>query len=792
MNGLKKFFRSIFCGRATDKKYLEPVINHLPDAFIIIDRSGIVTSINKACCNLLGYDESEIIGQSASLFFVDTNAPEQEQNEIYLGKILDKLVVRGFVNNLEVIFLTKSKKKIPVMFNGVVLRDKKNNITGVLGLARDIREIKRNMGKIRVLQKISFLTLDDRDISVMMRDIGNYIKEFFEVERATYYVVKDGYLKSVYASDYNEKITLKIPQGIAGYSAGIKESYYTNDAPADPHFYPQIDAQSGYKTKNILVCPVLEKDGIIGLVELINKDDDFTEQDKKDLEEIVNLAKFVISDRQNKIKLKELAKFPDENPNMVIRATSEGKILYFNPASEHFMKFFSCNVDGYLPDKLRKVVIESAKDLADKKLEINCCADKIYFFTIKHITSENYVNLYGSDVTERKLAEEELKKNYEIQNIINFILHLQVEGFSLQNILEEALKKILSLKWLSFETKGAIFLTSDDGKKLVLKVQSCSSEFLCTKCKEVKFGECMCGLAAISGKIEFSSCLDERHTIRYEGIAEHGHYCVPIISNGKTLGVINTYLEQGHLRNKKEEECLFAMADILAGIIERKKSEQEKENLYLQLLKSDRLASVGELASGLAHEIGNPLQTVLGNADLLLMDNEKSEELKAIKDAALHARTIIKNLLDFSRQGEMIFVKEDIHSLIDKTILLYGKQLELKNIKVIRKYQTDLPKITVSPSHIEQVFLNIITNAQKSMPKGGTLTITTNVAANVNSQTVDLHQPLQNYIEISFKDTGIGIPKENLLRLFEPFFTTKKDGTGLGLSVSYGIVKQHG
>ncbi|MFA5780412.1 MAG: ATP-binding protein [Elusimicrobiota bacterium] len=710
MNGVKKIFHRIFCGQETDKKYLEPVINHLLDAFIIIDHRGIVTSVNKACCNLLGYDESEIIGQSASLFFVDINAPEQGQNEIYLGKILDRLVLKGYVNNLEVIFLTKSKKKIPMMFNGVVLRDKKNNITGVLGLARDIREIKRNMGKIRVLQKISLLTLKEKDISVMMKDIGNYIKEFFEVERATYYMVDNGYLKSVYASDYQEKITLKIPEGIAGYSIDIKKSYYTNDAYADPHFYPLIDKQSGYKTKNILVCPVLEKYEVIGLVELINKDEDFTEQDKNDLEEMVNLARFVIFNRQKDIKLKE-------------------------------------------------------------------------------------------DITKRKEAEEEQKKNYEIQSTINFMLHLQMEGFSLQNILEETLKKILSIKWLTFENKGVIFLISEDGKKLVLAAQSCLSEYVCTRCKEVKFGECMCGRAALLQTVEFSDYLDERHTVKYEGITEHGHYCVPIISNGKTLGVINTYLKQGHIRNKKEEDFLSAMADILAGIIERKKIEQEKENLYLQVLKSARLASIGELASGLAHEIGNPLQTILGNAELLLMDAQ-SEELLAIKDASLHCKEIIKGLLDFSRQREMNFIPEDINKLLEKTLSLYGKQLELGKIKVVKNYGK-LPKITVSPSHTEQVFLNLITNTQKAMPKGGTLTISTSVVAELAPKGTPfgrsaISQPRlktieePDFIEISFKDTGIGIPKENLSRLFEPFFTTRKDGSGLGLSVSYGIVKQHG
>lgn len=308
MKLLKKIFHCFFYGEETNRKSLEPIINHLPDTFVIIDRRGMVTSVNKACCELLGYSESEIIGQSASLFFVDSNASEEIQNEIYLGKILDRLVIKGYVNNQEVIFLTKSKKKIPVMFNGVVLRDDNNIITGVLGLARDIREMKRNTDKIMVLQKISVLTLDDRDISVMIKDIGNYIKKFFDVERVTYYAVGEGCLKSVYASDCGEKIVLKISEGIAGYSVGIKKSYYTNDAYSDEHFYSQIDAKSGYKTKNILVCPVLEKDNVIGAVELINKTEDFTEQDRNDLEEMVNLAKFVIFDRQKKEQLERFNK----------------------------------------------------------------------------------------------------------------------------------------------------------------------------------------------------------------------------------------------------------------------------------------------------------------------------------------------------------------------------------------------------------------------------------------------------------------------------------------------------
>ncbi|MBN1384347.1 MAG: response regulator [Elusimicrobia bacterium] len=219
------------------------------------------------------------------------------------------------------------------------------------------------------------------------------------------------------------------------------------------------------------------------------------------------------------------------------------------------------------------------------------------------------------------------------------------------------------------------------------------------------------------------------------------------------------------------------------GVVCVVRDMREIRELQLQIFQQERLASVGELAAGLAHEVGNPLQTILGNAELILMNN-KFEEARAIKKAVLYCKRIIENLLDFSRQKEINFINDDINDLIEKTLSLYGKQLEIQKIKIVKHY-ADLPTLLLSSSHMEQVFLNLITNAQKAMPEGGTLTISTRVKRSAsNAQKGD-------FVEISFKDTGMGITKKNLNVIFEPFFTTYKRGTGLGLSVSYGIVKQH-
>jgi len=224
------------------------------------------------------------------------------------------------------------------------------------------------------------------------------------------------------------------------------------------------------------------------------------------------------------------------------------------------------------------------------------------------------------------------------------------------------------------------------------------------------------------------------------------------------------------------KEGIF-ITSLVRDITERIKTEKEREELYAQLIQSSKLATIGELAAGLAHEIGNPLQTILGNTDLLLLD-KKFDELISIKNAALHARQIIENLINISRERNFNFVLADINDIIDNVLSFYGKQLENKKIRLIKKYEK-LQHIYVSCVHIQQVFINIITNAVQSMPEGGTLSITTK---KVDDMT----------ISVSLKDTGVGILRENFDKIFKPFYTTRKDGAGLGLSISYEIVKQHG
>ncbi|MCK9362548.1 MAG: EAL domain-containing protein [Syntrophales bacterium] len=161
------------------------------------------------------------------------------------------------------------------------------------------------------------------------------------------------------------------------------------------------------------------------------------------------------------------------------------------------------------------------------------------------------------------------------ETLINTLLSISLLDIHLEEQLAKMLETIISISWLKVEAKGCIFLVKEKSDVLVMVVQKGLSPLLATTCAEVPFGRCICGRAALKGEIEFVKNVDERHENLFGSVSPHGHYCVPIKFHGKVLGVLNLYLRAGHRRDKREEEFLKAITDVVAGIIERKRAEEE-------------------------------------------------------------------------------------------------------------------------------------------------------------------------------------------------------------------------
>jgi signal transduction histidine kinase/iron only hydrogenase large subunit-like protein len=234
------------------------------------------------------------------------------------------------------------------------------------------------------------------------------------------------------------------------------------------------------------------------------------------------------------------------------------------------------------------------------------------------------------------------------------------------------------------------------------------------------------------------------------------------------------------------EMCLPYLIDKLERTItELNDSRRNLLEAEAQLMQSEKLASMGQLAAGVAHEINNPLGTVLIYAHMLLknlpVSDPRREDLLMITREADRCRNIVRGLLDFSRQSKLRDQLADVNDLIRETFEPLSRQESFAKIDLKTDLQADLPRTLLDPEQMRQAFINILENAMEAMPNGGRLEVGTSLTADGKG------------IAVRFADTGAGIPEENLERIFDPFFTTKQigKGTGLGLAIVYGIVKMH-
>ena len=234
----------------------------------------------------------------------------------------------------------------------------------------------------------------------------------------------------------------------------------------------------------------------------------------------------------------------------------------------------------------------------------------------------------------------------------------------------------------------------------------------------------------------------------------------------------------------EEHALLKTISHHLALAIEKKEALDNKDEMENQLRHSDRLAKIGQLTAGVAHELNEPLGNILGFAQLSSKSADLPEQvhsdLNNIIKAALHAREIIKKLMFFSRQTPPRESRVNLNRLIEDGIYLFESRCAKNGIIVKKKLCPDLPTIKADLSQLQQVFTNLIVNALQAMPEEGKLSIETSFE--------------EGFVYLLVRDSGIGMTPETLKQIFLPFFTTKdiKQGTGLGLSVVHGIVKSHG
>ena len=253
------------------------------------------------------------------------------------------------------------------------------------------------------------------------------------------------------------------------------------------------------------------------------------------------------------------------------------------------------------------------------------------------------------------------------------------------------------------------------------------------------------------------------------------------VSSTDELGYLASSFNTMTSELAKAHEELRGWGENLEQKVEQR--TRELKTMQGQLIQTEKMAAIGKLAAGVAHEINNPLTGILTNSSLMLQDlpieSPMREDLQTIVNETLRCRKIVKGLLDFARQTKPQKQALGLNQVVEDILALVRNQASFRNITVETHLAPNLPTLMADGDQMRQVILNVILNAADAMPQGGTLTITSQLRE--GTRTVD----------VRISDTGTGIPEEVKNRLFEPFFTTKKTGTGLGLAIAYGIIERH-
>jgi len=396
------------------------------------------------------------------------------------------------------------------------------------------------------------------------------------------------------------------------------------------------------------------------------------------------------------------------------------------------------------------------------------------------------------DITEKKRAEDEIRRRNRELNALNAMAVIATQSFDLDEIMSLTLRQVLSLLGAD---SGSVFLAdaeSDTFRRRAGWGQRSSDR---TKVSEIQFHEGFGDLVTRSRTevltAEYLPHLPKTVAdfIRPDG--QGSWIWVLLWSKDRPVGIMGIGSADNREYSSNDENLLVAVGRQLATTIEKVRLYEETcrayEDLRLtqeKLLQSEKMSAVGQLISGVAHELNNPLTAILGYTQLL--ESEKLEPrieefIQKLRKQAQRTQRIVQNLLSFARQHKPQRVHVDLRSVIEDTIALRDYDLKVNNIGVERDFEAVLPSVVADPHQLEQVYLNIINNAADAMMEGGRGGRLRVSIATENGSVVT-----------SFHDSGPGIydPKH----VFDPFYTTKRvgKGTGLGLSICYGIVKEHG
>ena len=700
------------------EKWLKTTLSSIGDGVISTDGSGKIMFLNPAAEVLTGWTQDDAIGKDFKEVFNIVNENKEQFSDSPLPRVLrGEGVVIGLANHT--VLISKDGTQRPIEDSAAPIRDDEGNIVGVVLVFKDISERRLAESKLRDSEERFRLLAETAKDAIITVDDNNCIQFVNKSTERTF-----GYETEALLGQSISKI---MPERLRDRHLNAFNNY----------------KKTGRKTLNWMATELvgLHKSGHEFPIEI-----SFGEYRKNSERLFTGIIRDISERKEAEKKINVLAKFPEDNPNPILRIDADGMLLYANKASSSLLKEWDIEINQTVPPHLYQSILTVLETQESENILLKI--DKtLYNFIIVSYPDIKSVYLYGQDITRQKHAEDELAAEKELlattlRSIGDGVVTTNIEG-------EIVFINTVAERLTGWSQKEAV------GKPL--------DEVFHTIHEKTR-----------------NRCENPVHLVlRSRKIIELPSKIILIARDGTERLIADSAAPicDG-------DSNVIGVVLVFQDITERIKLE-------LELSKSQKLESIGVLAGGIAHDFNNILTGILGNISLLKLntnpDDRQYKRITEAEKASLRAKDLTQRLLTFAKGGAPIKVATSIMDIIVDTtnFALAGSNVECQ----FDSPQKDLWSTEVDPGQFSQVINNLIINADQAMPDGGSIVIRLENFAHESPKIPNLRQG--NYVKISISDQGIGIPNENLVKIFDPYFTTKEKGSGLGLAICYSIVKNH-